>query len=130
MVLYLFECRYCNTIEERWGSMADPPQPFICCVCGKKTFRIYGNRVDAFKPFVDIHTTGKPVPISSREEREKFCDEHNVTYDSCRYHRKASYKPAADTISYDDYRRELQENGPGTPYRGKIEEDSADIGSV
>lgn len=118
MPLYNFECEGCNITTVESGSMTHPPKPGPCPCCGKKMLRIWDSRVDTFKPFVDIHTTGKPERIETRAQREAFCERHNVTYDTGRYVRRPIYKPVMDQVTYEDVRREIETNGPATPFTG------------
>lgn len=117
MPLYRFECRACGTEEEEIGSMSNPPQPGNCG-CGEKMFRIYGHHVDTFKPFWDNHGTNKPVFLETKEARDKFLDDNNLTYDTGRYVRRPQYRPAAADITIEDLDKELKENGPSEPFRG------------
>ena len=128
MPIYQFECVTCKYVYEIFGHMSDPPQPFSCerCQSPDLTRRIFGARVEVFKPFIDIHTTGKPIHIETRKERENHCNEHGVTFDSGRYVRKPQYKSVVDSITMEDIRKHQQEHGPGkeTLYRGPIELDT------
>lgn len=114
MPTYLFECEPCNKEYEKEGSMKNPPQVFACSSCGRLTTRIFSARVSVFKPYVDIHATGKPVLIDTAKKRDEYCKKHRVTYESNRYSHKlkAKPKPVIDGVTLEDVTAYIQKHGP------------------
>lgn len=59
-------------------------------------------QVNTFKPYVEENMTGKPIHITSKDQRDQLCKQHGVSYDSNKYHSKPRRKAAVEDITLGD----------------------------
>ena len=84
-----------------------------CPSCGSAMHRDFsGIEVDIFEPFTDPLIADDPVHFSSKRERDAYLKDNNLTYDTGHWTRRPVYKPASETITFDEVMKELKENGP------------------
>jgi len=124
---YRFDCD-CTATVNVWGSMKNPPQPGICPVCGEMMYRIFGNRIETFRPFVDIHATGKPRLIESAKQRDEYYGKHGLTLDRRDYIVKKPLPSVVESVTHEDVQRQYKEHGPALDERVQLEDPSSGIG--
>lgn len=102
MPVYPFECDECGQTDAVFAKMDDCGAEQMC-LCGHEMRRVYGRvNVEVFKPFIEEGFDGKPIEITSKAQRDALCAQHNMSYDTHKYHRKAKVKSAIDDITFDD----------------------------
>lgn len=84
----------------------------VTCRCRALARRLYEANIYTFKPYVEQHLDVNPIEITSRQQRDALLAEKKATYDTGRYVRRPKYKPAIDSITFDDVMRDLKEHGP------------------
>jgi len=125
MPMYKFTCKDGHVTDE-YRPVADYVEYIKC---GFKTTRVVaGNKlrsrvtpcglqaditidtnlqVHTFKPYTEENITGKPIEITSRDQRDTLLKQHGLSYDSNKYHRKPEYKSAVDDVTLGDVKEAL-----------------------
>ena len=70
-----------------------------CPECGGVVYQDFsGIHINCFQSYVDIHTTGKPVELTSPRKRDEFHNAHGVTLDNNRYGKRQKSQSAVDSV--------------------------------
>lgn len=82
---YAFKCE-CGEYIEIFVKKFNPPPPPVCIICDVNMYRDYsGTQVATFEPFTTSDITGKPIDITSAEQRDRLLKKHDLTMDNFRY---------------------------------------------
>lgn len=113
MPTYSYKCDACRTRWDVVGPMSKIPVMDACPSCDGEVYRDYsGVQISMFKPYVDIHTTGKPVELASARQRDEFHEAHNVTLDGSRFSRAAPASDPSSMVSTEEILHHIKTKGP------------------
>ena len=123
MARYLFKCHDCRGNFVKHASMRQKtPTMSKCPTCGSsEIYQDYsGQQINVFKPYVDEHTTGEPVELTSFAQRDKFFDDNNVTLDTCRYVRKPKPKKPSDSLDVGEIIQQVKAGKAAKPVEAEV----------
>lgn len=110
MPVYRFQCKH-GHVTEQYRPLAKYVERIKCkhiavgcsSPCGvRATICIPVNlQFSVFKPFVEENMTGRPIRIETKEQRDRLCKKHKVTYDAVKYER-IKKEAAVSEVSFDN----------------------------
>ena len=69
-----------------------------------------GASAQVFNPYIESDFTGKPIEVTTPDQRDALCKEHGVTYDSYQYslvHKKKREDPLSQ-VGFDTWAKEMK----------------------
>jgi hypothetical protein len=107
----------------------------VCPACGDRWVGIscrdtsQGKRLGrpgfytyTFKPFTEDNFTGEPIEVHSREQRDRLCADHHVTYDRYSNLKPKLQEDSSDTlgdIGFKEWADRMQKDGQFEKRRSK-----------
>lgn len=100
MPIYVFTCPK-GHVTEQYRPVSKYTSKIRCKCKRKATITVTNSLyVRTFKPYVEENFNGKPIEITSSEQRERLCKQHHVTYDTVKNFTKPKVKSALDDIDF------------------------------
>lgn len=77
MPIYQYQCDRCQTVKDEFRTIEDRNNCPECCNQPMKKIIASKIRPD-IEPYIDIHMTGQPILVKSRQHKKALMKEHGI----------------------------------------------------